>query len=96
MSQIVHVAYVVEPRLAGWTVVSGHMAAGRFETRREALRLAGRDAAFCRSLGHDVTLFARLRDGRLRAIRMPLRAETVAGAPIGYRGPAAGTRRSSR
>ncbi|WP_342238583.1 hypothetical protein [Inquilinus sp. OTU3971] len=71
MSQIFHLAYVVEPRPDGWTVVSGHMEAGRFETRREALRSASRDASFCRSLGHDVSLHARRRDGGLRRIPIP-------------------------
>ena len=71
MPQIAHVAYVVEPRSRGWTIVSGHMAAGDFETRRAALRAARQDASFCRSLGHDVSLFATRRDGRLGAIAIP-------------------------
>jgi hypothetical protein len=71
MSQICHLAYFVEPRPHGWTVVFGHSDFGHFETRREALRSARHDASFCRSLGHDVSLLARLRDGRLRHIRIP-------------------------
>ncbi|TSD85456.1 hypothetical protein FFK22_027210 [Mycobacterium sp. KBS0706] len=71
MSQICHLTYVVEPRRDGWTVVFGREGFGHFETRREALRSAGHDASFCRSLGHDVELHARRRDGRLRRIRIP-------------------------
>ena len=71
MSQTCHVAYVVEPRRDGWTVVFGREDFGHFDTRRDALRSAGRDASFCRSLGHDVELHARRRDGRLRRIRIP-------------------------
>lgn len=71
MSQTCHLAYVVEPRRDGWTVVFGREDFGRFETRRDALRSAGRDASVCRSLGHDVELHARRRDGRLRHIRIP-------------------------
>lgn len=71
MSQTCHLAYVVEPRHHGWTIVFGHADFGHFETRREALRSARHDASFCRSLGHDVSLQAKRRDGGFRRIPIP-------------------------
>jgi hypothetical protein len=91
MSQLFHLAYRVEPRSDGWTVVFGHMEAGRFKSRRDALYSARRDASFCRSLGNDVTLQARRRDGGLCHIRIPP-WDQVCASP---RAPICGSKRSS-
>jgi hypothetical protein len=71
MPLLFHAAYGVEPGPEGWAVTFQGRPHARYPTRRQALRHAARDAAFCRHLGHDVSLAVRSLAGRIRNIRVP-------------------------
>lgn len=71
MPLLFHAFYGVEPVEAGWAVTFQGRPKMSFPTRRQALRRAARDAAFCRHIGHDATLSIRTVSGRVRSVRIP-------------------------
>lgn len=64
-----HVEYVVEPIDRDWTVrLKDGDRAGRFQTRKDAMRSAMADARRVNAMGWGVVVGARRRDGSVRTV----------------------------
>ena len=69
MASVGHFSYIVERNDGHWTVrLAGGHSAGRFHSRRQALRSALEDADRVRKLGNEVHVLACRANGSLKRI----------------------------
>jgi hypothetical protein len=78
MGWVQDIEYVVERQESHWTVSFRGEHCGRYDSRRQALGSAVRDAERVRALGHHVRVLAQRADGHLRLLPNAVRVHEPA------------------